>query len=79
MQPGTPKRYMVTGKLFFGSSLRFHNFFDVDNDPEHVTLEMSEAPTEYSAVEAINRGARTHGRDKNIAQLSSIQLNARRC
>lgn len=52
---GAPKRYKLHGKLFFGSSLRFHNFFDVDNDPEHVVLVLPEKPTEYSAVDALNR------------------------
>ena len=33
---GGPKRYVLAGKLFFGSSLRFHTFFDVDTDPDEV-------------------------------------------
>ena len=41
-----PKRYAVQGKLFFGSAMRFHTFFDVDNDPSEVVLELAEKPTE---------------------------------
>ena len=48
---GEPKRYILDGKLFFGSALRFHTFFDVDNDPEQVVLQMSERATEYSSIE----------------------------
>ena len=50
-----PKRYAVQGKLFFGSAMRFHTFFDVDNDPSEVVLELPEKPTEYSAVDALSR------------------------
>jgi MFS superfamily sulfate permease-like transporter len=35
-KPGEPKRYILIGELFFGSSMRFHDFFDVANDPEQV-------------------------------------------
>ena len=53
--PGSPKVYTLSGKLFFGTALRFQNFFDVDNDPQNVVLELPERPTEYSAVDAIAR------------------------
>jgi len=53
--PNAPKRYAVEGKLFFGSAMRFHTFFDVDNDPQEVVLELPEKPTEYSAVDALSR------------------------
>ena len=49
------KVYALEGKLFFGSALRFHNFFDVDNDPSDVVLELTERPIEYSAVDALSR------------------------
>jgi SulP family sulfate permease len=54
-EPGQAKRYALQGKLFFGSALRFHTFFDVDNDPDEVVLELPERPTEYSAVDALAR------------------------
>ena len=53
--PGATKRYAVQGKLFFGSAMRFHTFFDIDNDPEEVVLELNEKPTEYSAIDALSR------------------------
>lgn len=43
------------GKLFFGSTLRFHTFFDVDNDPSEVVLELQSPPSEYSAIDALRR------------------------
>jgi len=52
---GAPKRYELEGKLFFGSAMRFHTFFDVDNDPEEVVLVMNERPYEYSSVDALKR------------------------
>ena len=52
---GEPKRYVLQGKLFFGVALRFQNFFDVDNDPDQVVLQLPERPTEYSAVDALSR------------------------
>jgi len=50
-----PKRYQLVGKLFFGSTLRFHTFFDVDNDPSEVVLELQSPPSEYSAIDALRR------------------------
>ena len=52
---GTTKKYKLEGPLFFGSAMRFHNFFDVDNDPDNVVLFMDTKPTEYSAVDALAR------------------------
>jgi SulP family sulfate permease len=49
------KRYVLEGRLFFGSAMRFHTFFDVDNDPSEVVLVMAEKPYEYSAQDALAR------------------------
>jgi len=54
-KPGEPKRYILIGELFFGSSMRFHDFFDVENDPEQVVLQMEKKVTEYSATDALQR------------------------
>jgi len=51
----TSKTYVLQGKLFFGSALRFQQFFDVENDPPSVTLLMRIKPTDYSAQEALQR------------------------
>jgi len=52
---GEPKRYILQGKLFFANALRFHNNFDVDNDPKEVVLQLAEQPYEYSAIDALAR------------------------
>ena len=49
------KRYRLDGKLFFGTSMRFHTLFDVENDPAAVTLELAQPPADYSAHDAIDR------------------------
>jgi SulP family sulfate permease len=53
--PTGGKRYILKGKLFFGSSMRFHTNFDIDNDPSNVTLQLSADPLDYSGVEALKR------------------------
>jgi MFS superfamily sulfate permease-like transporter len=49
------KRYALTGKLFFGSAMRFHTFFDIESDPASVTLELPSQPLDYSGKDAIRR------------------------
>jgi len=49
------KTYLLEGRLFFGSSMRFHNHFSVDEDPDVVTLQMREPAIDYSAADALNR------------------------
>ena len=68
-KPGEPKRYSVEGKLFFGSALRFHTFFDVDNDPSDVVLVLSERPTEYSAVDALSRVTALYAAQKKTIKI----------
>ena len=46
---------LAQGKLFFGSAMRFHRRFDVDNDPADVILEMPTKPKDYSAADALGR------------------------
>ena len=53
--PGRKRYVLAQGKLFFGSAMRFHRHFDVDNDPADVTLELPTQPKEYSAADAIGR------------------------
>ena len=36
IQADGQKRYVLKGKLFFASALRFHTLFDIDNDPPEV-------------------------------------------
>jgi len=73
--PGTPKKYAVQGKLFFGTALRFHTFFDVDNDPEEVVLELHERPTEYSAVDALARVSSLYAAQKKKLTIEVVSLD----
>jgi len=47
------KVYFVRGKLFFGTSMRFHTFFDYAQDPDEVTIHLESAPADYSANTAL--------------------------
>jgi SulP family sulfate permease len=49
------KVYDLEGKLFFGNAMRFHTYFDVENDPEAVTLQVRCPPHDYSGKEALGR------------------------
>jgi len=51
----TAKRYCLNGTMFFGLAMRFHKFFDVESDPDQVTLELAKRPVDYSGVDAIQR------------------------
>lgn len=47
------KVYLVRGRLFFGTSMRFHTYFDYAEDPEEVTIALDAAPADYSASAAL--------------------------
>lgn len=49
------KVYLVHGKLFFGTSMRFHTLFDYAQDPGEVTLQLTAAPADYSAHTALTK------------------------
>mmetsp|Transcript_112972 Transcript_112972/g.319997 ORF Transcript_112972/g.319997 Transcript_112972/m.319997 type:complete len:229 (+) Transcript_112972:1-687(+) len=49
------KVYTVNGKLFFGTSMRFHTVFDYENDPEQVELHLDSAPADYSASASLGK------------------------
>jgi len=50
---GDSKIYRVSGRLFFGTSMRFHTHFDYDNDPVNIELQLDHAPADYSATTAL--------------------------
>jgi SulP family sulfate permease len=49
------KSYALEGKLFFASAMRFHTLFDIENDPQAVTLQLACPPKDYSGKEALGR------------------------
>merc|ERR1719433_1911708 len=49
------KVYTVKGKLYFGTSMRFHTMFDYAGDPADVTLHLEAAPADYSATTALGK------------------------
>jgi len=77
-KPGEPKKYVLAGKLFFGSSMRFHTFFDVDNDPETVVLQMDEKPFEYSAVDALARVRGLYAAQKKTFEVEYVKVPSTR-
>ena len=55
LQPDGSKLYVNRGPLFFGCAMKYHEHFDVNNDPPKVHLVLEEAPMDYSARQAIDR------------------------
>lgn len=50
------KHYEMYGPLFFGSVARFHDKFDVLNDPDEVIIDFAESRVvDMSAIEALNK------------------------
>merc|ERR1711874_477793 len=47
--------YVIKGKLFFATSMRFHTAFDYENDPTEVELQLDSAPADYSASTALSK------------------------
>ena len=50
---GASKVYSVDGKLFFGSSMRFHTLFTPEADPANVIVQLRSPPSDYSGMEAL--------------------------
>eukprot|EP00933_Yihiella_yeosuensis_P004020 TRINITY_DN10773_c0_g1_i2.p1 TRINITY_DN10773_c0_g1~~TRINITY_DN10773_c0_g1_i2.p1 ORF type:complete len:639 (+),score=99.05 TRINITY_DN10773_c0_g1_i2:163-1917(+) len=56
------KFYDIHGVLFFGSTARFLELFDVENDPEDVRLAFESGfIVDYSAIEALNKLGERYG------------------
>jgi len=49
------KKYTVRGKLFFGTSMRFHTKFDYKDDPNIVEIVLESAPADYSANNTVKK------------------------
>ncbi len=49
------KYYEIQGPLFFGSTTKFKEIFDYDNDPERVVMDFQNSRvSDHSAIEALN-------------------------
>merc|ERR1712217_819894 len=68
MKADGTKIYNVDGKLFFGTSMRFHTLFDYDADPENVIVKLKFPPADYSANTALGKLEALYKKaDKNVS------------
>mmetsp|Transcript_27494 Transcript_27494/g.79015 ORF Transcript_27494/g.79015 Transcript_27494/m.79015 type:complete len:585 (-) Transcript_27494:488-2242(-) len=69
---GDNKVYHVHGKLYFGTSMRFHAYFDYAGDPDTVEVVLDSAPADYSGHAAL---AKVEGLYKKESKTCKITFN----
>jgi len=67
------KHYEIYGPLFFGSTTKFTNKFDVANDPDEVIIDFMESRiSDMSAIEAVNKLTERYAKANKIVHLRHL-------
>uniref|UniRef100_A0A7S2F2H0 SLC26A/SulP transporter domain-containing protein n=1 Tax=Alexandrium andersonii TaxID=327968 RepID=A0A7S2F2H0_9DINO len=64
------KVYHVHGRLFFGTAMRFHTYFDYVDDPDTVVLCLDSAPADYSANTALAKVEGLYKKEGKTCQIT---------
>jgi len=65
--------YHVAGKLYFGTSMRFHTLFDYEEDPDSVDIVLLSAPADYSATQALAKVSALYAQAGKELSISFIE------
>ena len=72
------KHYEIYGPLFFGSTAKFANKFDVANDPKEVIIDFMESRiADMSAIEAVNKLTERYAKVNKIVHLRHLSADCK--